>query len=235
MPLKTLTDWFDQVHVINCIHRPNRLEAFKEHIVNTGIADLSKINIYHGVSGYHVGCPPYWKYGPGAWGCLQSHRRLAEDVMGGHFNLLEFLPKRVLSYLVLEDDVFFVDGALEMLNEFMEDVPDDWGQLYLGGQHRRTPLATASLNVIEGASINRLHAYAVHERNFLDFYAHISNAPDYIGKKNHHIDHQVENAHRRKLWKVYCPAKWIAGQRAGISDICRMELEDRTWNPSPLN
>jgi GR25 family glycosyltransferase involved in LPS biosynthesis len=233
MLLKSLTDWFDQVHVISCVNRPHRLEAFKENILRTKIADYSKIRINRAVMGEAVGFPRYWKAGSGAWGCLQSHKRVIEDVMCGHYNEFNYLPSWTKNYVVLEDDVQFTDDALVRLNRFMEKVPNDWGQIYFGGQHfQEFPYEpTEDPEIFVGRSINRLHAYAVHERIYLKFYSHICNAPDY-GRVNHHIDHQLEAAHRRRDWKVYCPPRWFAGQRAGWSDINWMKHGDRMWQPT---
>ena len=36
--MKNLTDWFDRVYVINCAHRPDRLEETKKHLEETGMA-----------------------------------------------------------------------------------------------------------------------------------------------------------------------------------------------------
>jgi hypothetical protein len=52
--------------------------------------------------------------------------------------------------------------------------------------------------------------------------------PDYVGT-NKHIDHQLELAHQRADWPVYCPAKWICGQRASTSNVSGKKLEAMTW------
>ena len=213
--MKNLTDWFDRVYVINCAHRPDRLEEAKKHLNETGMVDTEKVIYYPAIIGDWTTCPADWRSGRGAWGCLRSHQRIMEDVI--HARDENGVPK-LMNVLVLEDDVIFKEDSLEKLNEFMEDVPDDWGQIYLGGQHRRDPTPTDSPNVIVGNSINRTHAYAVNQPNYTKFYRHISYARDYRGT-DHHIDHQLEKAHRRKDWKVYCPKEWVVGQRGGRSNI----------------
>jgi hypothetical protein len=128
----------------------------------------------------------------------------------------------------MEDDIIFKDNALQKLNEFMEVVPDDWGQIYLGGQHRKTKVETGLTNVVIGKSVNRTHAYAVNKSTFEQLYRHISYATDYR-KTNKHIDHQLELAHRREDWKVYCPEEWIVGQRAGSSNINGRVNKTKFW------
>lgn len=223
--MKNLTDWFDRVYVINCAHRPDRLEETKEHLDETKMADNDKVIYYPAIIGDWTTCPADWGSGWGAWGCLRSHQRILEDVLHTRDDRYNMSLNNVL---VLEDDVIFKEDSLEKLNEFMEDVPDDWGQIYLGGQHRRDPTPTDSPNVIVGNSINRTHAYAVNQSTFTSFYRHISYATDYRNT-NKHIDHQLELAHRRKDWLVCCPKEWIAGQRAGASNINGKTHEINFW------
>ncbi len=223
--MKNLTDWFDRVYVINCAHRPDRLEETKKHLEETGMANNDWVHYYPAIIGDWTTHPADWNSGNGAWGCLRSHQRILEDVLhardGQHTLTLN-------NVLIMEDDVIFKENALEKLNAFMEDVPDDWGQIYLGGQHRRDVKPTRLPNVVVGGSVNRTHAYAVNESTFTEFYRHISYATDYRDT-NKHIDHQLELAHRRKDWRVYCPKEWIAGQRAGSSNINGKVNETKFW------
>ena len=130
--------------------------------------------------------------------------------------------------LILEDDVFFLDNALENLKTFMESIPNVWGQLYLGGQHRKTPTKTEWNNVMLGNSVNRTHAYAINRASVQKVYNHVSYMMDYVDN-NFHIDHQLERAHQRKDWAVYCPVKWICGQRGGNSNVSGKNLPPMTW------
>ena len=217
-----LTDLFDRVYVINCPHRTDRLQSLEDNIKATGIADCSKMHVFAGVRGELSPPPKYWGASVGAWGCFQSHRRLVEDVLNEDNDSID-------SILILEDDACFPETALKRVNEFMQNVPDDWDQLYLGGQHRVKPIETETEGILRGISINRAHAYALNCKVYKKFYSHINYSPNYYGKKNHHFDHQLEIAHRKQDWNVYCPSVWLAGQCAGKSDICSDHLESRIW------
>ena len=223
--LKTLTDWFSRVYVINCAHRPDRLETVMKHLKESGMADVSKVHVFQAIIGDYTGHPADWGSGNGAWGCLQSHRRLMEDVMHTRDERGDMLLESVL---ILEDDVFFVEDALQRLNEFMPDVPADWGQIYLGGQHRRRTDPTGSPHVVIGNSVNRTHAHAISREYIQKVYHHISYMPDYRGTSKH-VDHQLELAHNRKDWPVFCPVKWIAGQEAGTSNISGKTNQRQLW------
>lgn len=222
--MKNLTDWFDRVFIINCAHRPDRRERVLKHLAETGMANMDEVVVHPAVIGDWVTAPAGWGAGRGAWGCLMSHCRVAENVMHERDDQGNMLLQ---NYLVLEDDVFFLPDALPRLNEFMNAVPADWDQIYLGGQHQRKPVRLNE-NVAVGISVNRTHAYALNQRCFQQFYRHINFHPDYIGTKKH-IDHQLELAHQRRDWDVYCPPKWICGQEAGSSNISGRVNERKTF------
>ena len=140
--------------------------------------------------------------------------------------------------LILEDDVFFLDGALERLAVFMPNVPPDWGQFYLGGQHRSAPLPTTYAGIVQCTRVNRTHAYAVSRPYIQKIYQHVSYFPDYTGSPIH-IDHQLELAHQRSIssdererklaWPSYAPERWICGQEEGTSNISGFNNPRTTW------
>lgn len=226
--MKTLTEWFDAVYVIHCGHRKDRLVALKENLLSTGVVDISKVILYPAVIGKYTKSPDYWKLGDGSWGCLQSHRRVIEDVL--HIHLRREAPQNVL---VLEDDVHFLPDALERINTFMEAVPDDWGQLYFGGQHRGPVSFTDNPEVIIPVSVNRAHAYALHKSAFKDFYAQLHDVEKIKENPSWLNDQLIEEAHRANKWPVYCPPDWVCGQDAGYSDVCGRVEPKRTWDGIP--
>lgn len=223
--MKNLTDFFDRVFVINCAHRPDRLESVTEELLKDGMADLDKVIFFPAIIGDYVTHPHDWRAGNGSWGCLQSHRRILEDVLHERDKDDEVIPQ---SILVLEDDAVFTPGAKKRLNHFMSVVPSDWGQIYLGGQHQKATEDTGVDGVVLGVSVNRTHAYAVNKPVYQQVYRHISFMSDYRGTHKH-VDHQLELAHRRKDWKVYCPDKWLVGQAAGTSNVSGRMDDERFW------
>lgn len=223
--MKLITDWFDRVFVINCAHRPDRLALVKEELACSGIADLKKVNFFNAIIGDWTSVPDDWKAGRGAWGCLRSHQRILEDLMHDRDEEGDYKWK---SALILEDDIFCLEGALDRLQDFMREVPEVWGQLYLGGQHQQAPAMTDRSNVLIGNSVNRTHAYAISSSHIQKVYRHVSYASDYRDTYKH-IDHQLELAHQRRDWPVYCPAKWIFGQEAGASNISGRINERLVW------
>lgn len=162
------------------------------------------------VSGDQCPAPAWWHAGNGAWGCLMSHVRVVQDAVADGTEML----------CVLEDDVCFHPRAKEMLDRMLREVPDDWDQIYLGGQHLKEPLPVPGRPfILRGVNVNRTHAFILRRRMFARYLQHILHAPDYIAHGAWHIDHQLGIAHERRDWNVYCPAWWLAGQDEGSSNI----------------
>lgn len=215
-------DYFERVFVINLAYKPDRRERLARHMRDLHIA--KDVTWVRACSGDMMPHPAWWNAGNGAWGCLLSHARIVQDaIMDG----LE-------SFVVLEDDAVFQDRSRLMLKTFMEQVPDDWGQLYLGGQHLRepTPVDGAPF-VLKCWNVNRTHAFALRKNTFVPFHQHILHAPDYISKPGGwHIDHQLGIAHERTDWNVYAPLWWIAGQDADWSNISGRQNPRLWWHAS---
>jgi hypothetical protein len=131
--------------------------------------------------------------------------------------------------LLLEDDIFFHDRSPKWLERLMHDVPKDWDQIYLGGQHLKeaTPLSGTPY-IWRARNINRTHAYALHRRVFAKFLQHVLHAPDYIRRGAWHIDHQLGLAHERGDWRTYTPAWWLCAQEEGGSSISG-KINPRMW------
>tara|TARA_R110002051_G_scaffold119720_1_gene193045 strand:- start:2238 stop:2921 length:684 start_codon:yes stop_codon:yes gene_type:complete len=182
-----------------------------------GVADFSQVRVFNGVTGDKVGSPPYWKWGRGAWGCYQSHCGVIEQVLNSE--------ERCGSILVLEDDVCFNTSSLVEVNYLMERIPPDWDQVYLGGQHGKNPEFTDDPLILKGTSVHRAHAYGLNEKVFKKFYAHLNEAPAFVGEKETHVDHHLQVAHEANAWNVYCPLKWVAGQDVGTSDIAHRTVD----------
>jgi GR25 family glycosyltransferase involved in LPS biosynthesis len=212
------------IFVINLPYKPDRRERLGRHLVETGLVrEVSEIRWVRAVSGSWCQPPHWWRSGGGAWGCLMSHLRIVQDaVMDG----LE-------SCMVLEDDAVFQPRAVELLGRLLREAPEDWDQLYLGGQHLREPEAVEGRPyVLRCRNVNRTHGFILRRRAFVKFQQHIMHAPDYLAHTGWHIDHQLGRAHERGDWKVYAPAWWICGQEAGTSNISGRENPRYWWHPA---
>ena len=165
----------------------------------------------------------------GAWGCLRSHHRIWETALNSGAD----------SVLVFEDDAIFCPEFSDRLRAFLDAVPDDWDQLYLGGQHLGTqgqwPIAV-NTQVIRGRCVNRTHAYAIRGPMLAEVYRRFAGTWASARSEMFHVDHQLCNVHRaydaeagRYARNIYCPRKWLVGQAEGISDVKHQKPEHEHW------
>lgn len=225
-----LTDAFERVIVLSLPFKTERQERLKQQLAESGLADPAKVVWQRALVGDWLPPPAWWGAGNGAWGCLQSHVRVVQDAVMDNLD----------SYCVLEDDCCFHARSAELFSRLWSELPADWDQVYLGGQHRRLPEAVPDHPFLwRGTRVNRTHCFALRRDVFARFQQHILHAPDYLtggeggaAVSNHfHIDHQLERAHARRDWNVYCPAWWIAGQDAGESNISGRANPRMWWHP----
>lgn len=223
--MNDFSDYFDKTYVINLKSRPDRLQDFLIRLAN---ANMTGVSVFNAIDGRICKPPAWWSVSEGAWGCLMSHLRLAQDA----------LQMGLKNYLVLEDDVIFCEdfySKLETFMDSMEQYRDDWDMIYLGGQHyNNTVPFRVNKHVVKGVNINRTHAMAVNAKFMVKFCQHLIHAPDYIEKALSprkyymHIDHQLGELH--PFINVFAPTKFICGQAAGTSDIGQHTKTENWWN-----
>jgi GR25 family glycosyltransferase involved in LPS biosynthesis len=198
---------FDKAFVITLPFRSDRLESFRKQTAN--FSSLSEITEWPAIHGDTCHPPAIWKAGNGAWGCYKSH-----------LNILEYcLSNAIASYIVFEDDAQFKPEFDKSLNTFMEHLPEDWQQIYLGGelQHENShPPVKINDAVYRPYNVNRTHCFAVSRTGMLPIYQHICNLPFH---DTEHIDHHLGRWHEDPINKVYCPPKWLVGQMGFTSNV----------------
>ena len=107
------------------------------------------------VDGLKVRIPSSWAYTAGAYGCLQSHL----DV------LREARKKRWPNILIFEDDCVFDDEFNQKFANYLEQVPNDWDTLLLGGGHHEKP-EKISENLVKARGTYFTHAYALDQGTY---------------------------------------------------------------------
>ena len=204
--------------VINLDRRPDRWVRFQRSLAAVDWP-FRPPERFSAVDGDAVTVPMWWKQGGGAWGCMMSHARILE----------ECIQREVGRVLILEDDAVFVEDFAERARRFLERVPADWDQLYLGGQHLHDPEPVEEL-VFRCRNVNRTHCHAVSRKFMPRMYRYVLNALDYVQNPGHHVDHRLGALHESGTVKVYAPVEWIAGQGEGQSDISGRVNATYFWN-----
>jgi hypothetical protein len=212
---------FERVVVINLPFKADRRRRLERHFAQREIVNPRKVLWERAICGDWTPPPAWWGAGHGAWGCLMSHVRVAQDAA----------HDKLASYCVLEDDVVFHPRANEMLECFVRELPPDWGQVYLGGQFLHQEPQRISQWVMQPFNVNRTHAFALSSDTVSQFLQHVMHAPDYFSiradeegtmafdQNCFHIDHQLGRAHEIGKWKTYAPIWWLVGQEGGSSSI----------------
>ena len=200
----------DRTFVISLRDRPNRLDNFLATFPK--VEWLPPPEVWVAVDGGYCPPPDNWTAGGGAWGCYRSHMGILEYCLNNHVN----------SYLVFEDDAQFNPSFLET-EEFLNALPEDWQQVYLGGQlmhATRQPPIVINDKILRPYNVNRTHCFAVHRAGMEAIYRHCSRLPFENG---YHIDHHLGLWHEDSRNKVYCPYTWKVGQHGFKSDISGKE------------
>lgn len=217
-----LDNTFDRILVISLPAAVSRRERAMQELQGRGLSSRAQIQI--AVKPFRDDLPEWWPNGIGAYGCYLSHLDALQQA----------LAEGVERLLILEDDCVWKADAAARCQSFLVRAPEDWGQLYFGGQHRIHPLPVPGVpGIFRASSIFRTHAYAVHARAMPSVIEHLLDWKRFkaakILEKKHHIDHHFELAHRSRQWPAYCPGEWIAGQGPNSSDISGKVHEATQW------
>lgn len=195
--------------IARCISLERRQDRWNKFCLNA--PDQLYVQRFKAVDGMTSNVPKWWKDSRGAWGCFQSHLLLLKEVAE-----IARTDGLIHDLMVLEDDAVFCDNFHAKFTEFMREVPDDWGVLYLGGQHLETPVRV-SKSVYEVLKAMRTHAYMVRSStvpylaNFLD--------SDYPAQHPNAYDVLLDEFCCAGQVPTYCPVPWLVGQAGGPSDI----------------
>jgi hypothetical protein len=203
---------FERTYIISLPHRRERTAKLLAQFPGAVV-----VNAFHGRD---LAAPEWFRAGFGAWGCYMSHLHV----------LMSALHDRLDSYLVLEDDALVLPDFDEQLTKFRDNVPANWGQVYLGGCHQAAP---EMLNpyVYACHSVDRTHAFGVSYRAFKPMLTHLLETERFfVEKRPRHVDQVLQQAHEKCLWPVYAPTWWLAGQAGGRSTITLDDQSDRWWH-----
>ena len=115
-------DFFDKIYCINLLTDHERKDVMKDQFDKLGIKNrISWRSAPRPYAGYYSG---NYKYA-GEFGVVLSQLKALTDAISSDI---------VNSIAIFEDDVYFDDNTHTLLQNALNDVPDDWYILYLGGR-----------------------------------------------------------------------------------------------------
>ena len=213
-----LGDFFEKIYIISLERGVENRKRLLRQLNEIGVYNAE---IFDAVDGAEVGAPEYWSSGDGGWGCVLSHADLVRKA----------IKEGLSNYLVFEDDAILDPRFESSFDSFARNVPKNWDQLYLGGQHMQDPYDLGN-GVFRARNINRTHCYALARKNFSQFHSWIMDHSWHGRHRHRHIDHHLGVAHSKQLWNTYAPYRWLSGQGSAYSDIAYIDLLDRWWDYS---
>jgi hypothetical protein len=218
MPRLNLLTYFDRVVLINLKRRPDRLKQAQDALRQCRWP-FKWPEVFEAVDGSTALIPPHFKHGPGAWGCLKSHKQILEQAVKDH----------VRNILILEDDICFVDNFRKLAEGFLQLVPDDWDQLMLGGQHMSKPIQVKP-GIFRCAGCERTHCYAVRGEFMGKLIERWSGGGKFQG--NGHCDWIMgRDSDLQPKYRVYAPVIFLVGQSPSNSDVTGQKTPRLFWNP----
>jgi hypothetical protein len=215
-------NYFDWIPVINLNRRPERWEQFVQRYRAVSDWPFRAPERYAAVDATLTGAPPWIKCGVPAWGCAQSHIQILETAIQRGY-------KRIL---VLEDDALFCSGFSQLAKTYFGELPADWHQAYIGGQHLNQKIRAPRMispNVMRAYNVNRTHGYALNAPFFRPLYRWLVDYVAWAKIPTHHIDHHMGRLHEMQKHNIFTPKQWLVGQADGTSDITCRPVPVRFW------
>lgn len=207
-------DYFDRIICINLDRRKDRWDSFTKNFKTFGWC-FKTPQRFRAIDGEKVPTPPGFEEGGGAWGCLQGHRQILEAA----------IMDDVKHLLVLEDDAYLTETSIPILLQFLEDVPQDWQCLMLGGQDQGAVIPVKP-GVVKVTNVGRTHAYAIRGQFLRDLYAQWCSPSSRV-----HCDWIM--GPMLSITQAYAPdPTYPIGQEESRSDISGNDNPRKNWSRS---
>jgi len=202
------------------LNMPDRVDRYERTLENYPEC-LPKPERYIGKTPEEVTPPDWWRGGP----IYASNRQ-------NFIDMFDIASKSDDLTYIFEDDVCFCDGFEDKLNVFLNEVPNDWDVLYLGGQcwvNQAFQPWQISENVMRLFASIRTHAMIAKPETAGKIRDWLIDGPWGV---LHIADNRMAQFMMQPENKVYAPFQFICGQRGQEkSTQCpAFFTEDQYWN-----
>jgi len=219
--------------------RSDRLAMAMREVHDSGWP-FAEPRVVYGIDGHAPGfAPPNWirseigqTISNGAWGCTLSYNNI----------ICEFLESGDEWRMIVEDDVWLVDGFAEKVTAFLANVPDDADSIYVGGNPRypiQYPPVEINEFVCRPWRLTATHCFMIRRRFAMDLMPHLLGSPaeicDMRMARLHSMPDASNKVHGGK-YNIYFTREPLAGQVLGLSDIMvfdGVKVEKAMWSVSP--
>jgi len=200
-----LNEYFDKIYCINLDRRPDRWKHCADLFAREGL-NVQRFTAIdkNDISGNGA-------ITSGQLACMSSHRAIMIDAINNKYDKI----------LILEDDVVFENGLDKFFADNVDNVPNDWKFLYLGGNHLNG-LSKINDNIYRMVSSLATHAYGLRTEI-------IPTILEFIREPQYPIDIYYAQLHRLlPSYVIKNGDKSITWQKEDYSDIDESEC-DYTW------
>jgi GR25 family glycosyltransferase involved in LPS biosynthesis len=143
--------------------------------------------------------PESWPFSPGAFACALSHSDAVRAAC----------QSGAPAVFIFEDDVELHPDFPALFERFLEELPEDWGGVWLGGIHRSEP-EPVSRHVARLVESDSTYAYGLRDTVYREFL-------DQNGRLRHPVDLVTKDL--QKTRQFYCTVPPLAWVSADFSDI----------------
>jgi GR25 family glycosyltransferase involved in LPS biosynthesis len=216
-------EYFDKVLIINLERDVNRMRNMDNLCKKEGLMyercnaiDGSKKDKYN----EYITKPCQWLCTNGMIGCALSH----------YFIWKRVVEERIDRILVLEDDIYFMDGYKDVFKEAIKELPEDWDMFYLGchglcnKRNQNINLFMGVMHLIKnnGDSMSeKKHVFipelALTTHCYAITYDGCKKLLEYLNKISYHIDMSI--ALKASKLRVYACEPNLAYQRGDDSSL----------------
>lgn len=203
-----LQEYFDRIYCINLADRKDRWAA---SVLEFEQANLSEVVRIEATKGIPVGLTHYssmnldpksdnfMKKLEARIGCLMSQLNVIKDAKA----------RKLKRILLLEDDIQFVPNVQARFAELLDQVPQQWSLLYLGGNEKSKP-QKISPNIYKVSNMLMAHAVGIDESAYDELISSM---------ESRDLPSDFCYVLVQKKMRCYVISPFLAWQRAGWSDL----------------
>lgn len=200
-----------KVYVINVPTATDRKEAF---LANYPSDVLPEPVIWEAKTGEEVTVPDWWQGSANRWALVQNFIDIFNEEL-----------KSEEDVLVFEDDCIFHDDFSYLYTEFMKEVPNDYGIIFLGFQPFAKSKQISDMVLQLGPSLCS-HA-CIYSPSAIQVLHQLYTEPNWGCR--HYNDQRKAQAIALKFVKAYGPLDNLCGQASGYSYLSDADRGERWW------